>query len=349
MRETVRVLLHTTMISSIFACNDGSFKAETGRENVPPPKSVSADVREVAFGLTGEDRRKLDMIWVIDNSGSMANEIDHVRKNFDKFLSSVSSMSDLKLALVSDSGDDVLPELGIKLGDQWLKQGFQQIDQMVFSTDSLLLLSAGTCGQNIDQLGTDNGPCGISSNNSDDDFNRYLSFTTRFDSNGEISNLKKFYREGAKRTFVFVTDDDSLILSSSDFIKAVTSSMSPISNVEEMSVFGFVGTSSNRCNVASVGKQYINLANELGGKVYDICESDWTGNFGDLTKQVENFVKAEYTLDNEGGTIVIAEVLLDKKLLSVSDYTLKDNKTIVVNSDVLGADSSEVVIKYSIK
>jgi hypothetical protein len=62
----------------------------------PPP--VLVETFPIAATKT---TKPMDMIWIVDNSGSMAEEAASVRLNFSNFISAVDTTSDMKLLLLS--------------------------------------------------------------------------------------------------------------------------------------------------------------------------------------------------------------------------------------------------------
>jgi hypothetical protein len=81
----------------------------------PEPKHVSAEHKLTEL-VTDAD---LDILWVIDNSGSMANHQQTVYDNVDQFINNLVTGSTLhwKMGLIStDKGDS--PYLGFRAGDE---------------------------------------------------------------------------------------------------------------------------------------------------------------------------------------------------------------------------------------
>lgn len=83
----------------------------------------------------------VDILWLIDTSGSMTEETANVKKNFGSLLSNLSRQTRAKLTLVAH-------ENAIKLPGDALSSGHVQINQTVSSTNALViaksLLNAGT-------------------------------------------------------------------------------------------------------------------------------------------------------------------------------------------------------------
>src|SRR5690606_37932021 len=76
---------------------------------------------------------KVDIVWIIDNSGSMNTEAAHVRTNLLSFLNSTSNYADLKFKLVSKQGNSGnSAQLPFPADEQ-----FSQINQEIDSYSSL--------------------------------------------------------------------------------------------------------------------------------------------------------------------------------------------------------------------
>ena len=79
----------------------------------------------------------LDMLWVIDNSGSMNEEAALVRKNFDAFLSVLNKNTNFRLLLVSQQGAS---GTAVSIPSSFDSATHKQINQRVESTDGPQLL-----------------------------------------------------------------------------------------------------------------------------------------------------------------------------------------------------------------
>jgi|GEM_PF-1606734 len=88
------------------------------------------------FRLGQSSDKPLDIVWVIDNSGSMSEESDHVRSNFAKFIARVSGDTALKVALVSQKEGQ--GKNGVTLDEQLNPENFVQINREIASHEALL-------------------------------------------------------------------------------------------------------------------------------------------------------------------------------------------------------------------
>ncbi|MCO5112968.1 MAG: hypothetical protein M9899_02210 [Bdellovibrionaceae bacterium] len=76
----------------------------------------------------------VDMIWVVDNSVSMVEEIQIIRENIGKFLLSVEDRSKLNFTLITNNKGSH----GMALSEWALSRGYRQIVQYINSRDGLV-------------------------------------------------------------------------------------------------------------------------------------------------------------------------------------------------------------------
>jgi hypothetical protein len=255
---------------------------------------------------------EVDMIWVIDNSGSMAQEAAWVRTNLLSFANYVSAQSSIKLAVISAQGTTG-QKVTIPTGDP----RFMQINQTIGSNDALKI-TKGILEAVPNSTGT---------------VVQKQAFT-----------LNGFLRPNAQKVFVFVTDDESTMLTSTDFMVTlgrVFANQAPIVN-------GFVGFGAalSPCE-AAYGAQYFNLGLATGGDMFNICSTDWTPHFAKLAKSVINSsVNNIFTL-SQAVVTGITSVTVNGVAVAAADFTLSGN-TIVISKSLLSSTSTSTVeVKYT--
>lgn len=209
--------------------------------------------------IGGTSSKPLDIVWVIDNSGSMDAEAAHVRNNFNQFINSVKSAADIRVALISKSGTT-----GTAVSLPVTGSAYLQINQTVGSTDGLSLTAAALCPASGGGAACSDG---------------------RLKTGAIRGALRGFLRADTHKVFVFVTDDNSTNYSRTDFMKVFTE----VYPTDSAIVYGFVGANAaaSPC-IARVGSVYVDLANNTGGSVYNICDTDWTSTFSTLATSVIN-------------------------------------------------------------
>ena len=267
----------------------------------------------------------VDITWMIDNSGSMAQEAAHVRANFQSFINSVQLEADLKVALISRVGD---AGTAVRLPNPGANA--IQLDRLVWSTDSLQILASAIC--------PNPAPAGSAC------------ATIRSSSVNDITDiagqLSPFLRPNARQAFVFVTDDNSAI-ASSQFMTA----FKEVYPNSKPAMYGFIGldAATSPC-MDSAGTEYAKLAKETGGTMYNICEADWTEAF---KKLATNVVRLAYA-----PVVVPADLLQGAELLTVSvngndlkaeDYSLTPDGLFIDPSITKGLGEVTVYVRYKVK
>ncbi len=98
----------------------------------------------------------LDMIWVIDNSGSMGNEIAHVKKNIKSFLARLKAgtASNINFMLISKGGTatNTVESIDSTIYSEVTKAG-GYVDFEVLSHNSLTLAALATCKDRVSSTG----------------------------------------------------------------------------------------------------------------------------------------------------------------------------------------------------
>lgn len=254
----------------------------------------------------------VDLIWVVDNSGSMSEEIQQVRQHFQAFLSSTSSLSDLRVIMVSaQSGSR---SLQVSTSDS----RFFHLNQKVESHDAVMLAAAGLC-QDFSKP-----QCALYA---------YHAFR---------GALRPSLRASAKKAFVFVTDDNSLA-SSSHFL----SLFDEVLHGQALSVFSFAGqgSSASPCQHRT-GFVYQNLAKKTGAESWNICDSDWSPTFSKITSRVQALSGGLIRLPHAVERIRQLQVLLDGRVLSASEFSLSSQGLSLNPSLLQDGQSATVLIRY---
>lgn len=275
----------------------------------PPPPAGSAPITQ-EFDLETYTS-ELDMVWVVDNSGSMEEEIEQIRLNFTRFTASLSEDINLKLALISGTASG-FERFGLEMPKNLPTQvKHLQVDRYVHSYDALELTAYATCPS---EASAENRLCGS-------DFVKYEQSNIIHGTAHNIKGtLQAFHRPNVKRIYVFVSDDNAMHIDSTEFQRRIA----PYLQGSSYSVYGFVSIPDlSSCNTENPGLAYTKLANSTGGMVYDICQSDWSEHFNELTADVRKKVKSEFPLALTPNKIL--SVKINDFILSSSEYTLIGN------------------------
>lgn len=109
--------------------NDPSLPVAT-----PTPAADSGSGSIESFKVTySKEAAPLDMIWVIDNSGSMTEEAERVRNNFSAFLTSLNTSTNFRLLLVSATAQ--MSNAGVTLPANFDPNTHLQVQRYISSTD----------------------------------------------------------------------------------------------------------------------------------------------------------------------------------------------------------------------
>jgi hypothetical protein len=202
----------------------------------------------------GEKFAPVDMVWVVDSSRSMGDERDRIERTMNQFVSDAEARNfDVRLTMVT-STNIVPPPLGSD------DARYRFVEREVSSHEPLTALL--------------------------EEFPRY----------------QDFLRADAALHFVIVTDDDSEI-SAGDFRRQMDRLVGRpyvVHAVASPDVDGQPCRTENAteqcrgsgwragatCGAAAVGRQYLELAEELGGEDISICLNDWGEVFGPLLEAV---------------------------------------------------------------
>ncbi len=256
MISVFKKIIFLGLISSILtSCTESEFQSLT--DPIVTPDAV--DPVSLSFERDINTSANIDMIWVVDNSSSMKEEVQIIRDNLSRFLLDLEDRAKLNFTLIThDKGS-----LGLQLSDWALDRGYKQIAQFINSYDSLTQLT-----QLLPKM------------------------------------MGTSLRPNSNKVLVFVTDDNSEVSARSFF-----NTIARFLKIDQLKVFGFVGLDKtiSPC-IDRVGSHYIDMARATGGKMFNICESDWTPYFESLIKEVEKLTKTEFKLPNFPKSDLIVKV-----------------------------------------
>lgn len=244
--------------------------------------------------------RPMDMIWVVDNSGSMAEEASNVRSNLTNFINALDKSSDMKFLLISKEGNS---GFSVSLPSGLDSSRFMQKNIEIDSTHGPAVL--------LNELSSDIGL-------------------------GDIGMGTPFFRPDSKKIIVFVTDDNSA-MSAAIFTKSLSDLGV---NKGDVSIFGFVGLGEavSDCQ-AFTGDVYKDLASQSGGNTYNICDSDWSLNFSTLKTDVLTKLGRSYIIKDPLAALVTS-VEVDGVVIPTSMYSFANGVLTINDKVVMTEQSS---------
>ncbi len=134
-----------SVIGTLVACKSTSFSGGGSVQRpvakIPPKNSDQVGNVSEDFTINAGQQAALDLVWVIDNSGSMSDNIAQVRNNFESFVTSVSTRIDIKIILLSASQGSfglTLPASAVAAGGVQINRGVGSHDGAQLAASSLV-------------------------------------------------------------------------------------------------------------------------------------------------------------------------------------------------------------------
>lgn len=341
-------------LSDIKICPGGTCENEITSEN--PPTSGRVTVNH-SYNFRQGSQQQLDVIWMIDNSGSMEDNIDGVVRNFAEFVRSVSQMSmNARVYLItcvnghsSGSGTVIHPETGYTSAIHCIDYNETTYKNVVVysrawkysSSYSIPLILANRATQSS----VDPGPDSLYKKlkvrpNSKKVFvavsDEMAAYT--FETPGYPSVIDKLDRAFGKQNVSFFSFSSPRpkvqdIISSpkgNDLQKATTKARIWLPQAEAF----FTGRSGslspiylyhNQCGEMSYSQVYELLAQYYGSRAYSLCVQNWRQNFKNLTLGIEKAVIEPLSLTQLSGrrNLTIDQVKIGSTVLRKNtDYTI---------------------------
>ncbi len=242
----------------------------------------------------------VDVLFVVDDSGSMSEEQDNLASNISAFVATAAQwQTDFHIGVVSTDIDDANATKGELLTDGGTQPRF-------FTTQSGIngfaqtVKGMGTNGSGTEQ-GLEAGKMALSSPltiekgaapkacATDTECVKPLKCTPSvLETNKKycMGWNAEFIRDDAVLEVVFVSDEEDQSSAGVTFYQDFFRSIKGFANTGLFHAHAIVGDSGGGCSsadgAADAGERYIDLANLVGGKVKSICDNDWAAILEDL-------------------------------------------------------------------
>jgi len=243
--------------------------------------SVTADSACAAEAVAAQ-KRPVDIIWAVDTSGSMAEEIAQIKANINTQFADILAASglDYQVIMVAAKGTGtfqvcVAPPLGgFNCGAN--QPLYRPINQTVASTNSLSLL------------------------------------LSTYDNANLSLNWRQYLRFDAVKVFVEVTDDNSSLAGTSFdtqlLAKTPLGMFGDATNRNYIfhSIIGVTaGNPTVRCpSAVNTGSQYQVLSNLTNGGMYPVCDADYSPIFNAIATGIAAGLACEFTMPTSSqGTV----------------------------------------------
>lgn len=242
----------------------------------------SNDARQVdEFEQLGKP--KVDILFIVDNSGSMFEEQTALSSNFAAFIQFAEAQGiEYQLAVTTtdvDGGEDgrFVPLSG-NPADRIVTPQTQPDPETVFVNN----VNVGTNGS-ADEQGLEAA---------------YLALSNPL----IFGHNAGFLRPDAVLSVIFVSDEEDSSPNTVPFYINFLLSIKGFRNTNLFTASAIVGDTGGGCNGAGgnagAGERYIEVANRTGGVFQSICTSDWSRSLEDLSTTAFGF-KSRFFLDNQ--------------------------------------------------
>ncbi|MFW7377979.1 MAG: hypothetical protein ACOH5I_04145 [Oligoflexus sp.] len=272
---------------------------------------------------------KLDLVIAIDSSGSMNDEKQAVETNLNQLMANLtnSNLEPMIHVMVGSGRRNSNNQSPFSFTSDIDPEKVTLIDQAIGSHDALSHISRLLTGMYSDQYK---------------------------DTLGNPLNAGVGFRPDAKLEILIISDDNGRNNNSTDPSFGNLAENFDPNNQWRATVSAIVGlpssdNSSLSCSIAEVGEEYINLANQTGGSLLDICSSDWSEL---LLRFSSDIVKRSHSLrlSYEPADPQQMVVSLDEQILSEDDWSYDQETRLITLSSMLQATSGmEIKVLYDAK
>ena len=265
----------------------------------------------------------VDILFVIDNSGSMGSNQTNIKNNFDTFMNAFSAAGvSYQIALITTDSSDFVGDIITNATADPVTEFNDQID------------SIGTRGSAYEK--------GL--------WYAYESTTAGDASPGSTTG---FFRSSARLVVVYVSDEadyshqtygsgGSTTMVPSDYSSSLISLKSSADLVIAHAIAGDYPSGCTTNGGAQFGDGYYDVVNDLGGTFMSICASDWSTTMDTLAR--DSLSQSMFALSGQPIEDTI-EVLVDGVISSDWTYDAGYN---AVSFSIAPPDGSSVDINYAI-
>ena len=257
----------------------------------------------VTDNFTQEDFKAVDILFVIDNSGSMNSHQTNLKNNFDSFINVFAASGvDFQIAFITTDDESF-------------------VDGAIVT--DLSYDPVGEVNSIIDNIGTSG------SANEKGLYYSYLSLQ----SGADAGPGGTFLRTDSKLVVIYISDeaDYSTAVSDSE-VSSYISSLKSSSNL--VAAHAVAGDYPSGCSTASFGDGYYDVVSDLGGSFLSICAKDWGAQMDTLARDsmsLLSFVLSETPVDH---TIVVT---VDGSEMNDWSYDSSQNAVVFDSAPASGA------------
>ena len=265
----------------------------------------------------------VDILFVIDNSGSMGSNQANIKNNFDTFMNAFTAAGvSYQIALITTDSADFVGDIITNTTADPVTEFNDQVD------------SIGTRGSAYEK--------GL--------WYAYESTTTGDASSGSSTG---FQRSGARLVVVYVSDEPdfsdhsygsggSTTMTPSDYSASLLSLKSSSALVSAHAIAGDYPTGCTSNGGAQFGEGYYDVVSDLSGTFMSICASDWSTTMDTLAR--ESLSQLAFALSD---TPIEDTIQVSVDGISSTDWVYETSSNTVIFT-VSPPDGSSIIIDYAI-
>jgi len=273
----------------------------------------------VTDSFTQDGTVDVDILFVIDNSGSMGGNQTNLQNNFDTFMNAFSAAGvSYQIALITTDSPDFVGDIITNSTPDPVTEFNDQIDYI------------GTRGSALE--------AGL-----------WAAYESTNGGDASPTSSTGFFRTDARLVVVYVSDEADGSQSYRDPTKSPSDYSSNLSTLKSSSdlvvAHAIAGDYPSGCSTnggAQFGDGYYDVVNDLGGTFMSICASDWSSTMDTLAR--ESLAQLAFALSDTPIEDTI-EVTVDGVVSSDWSYEASSN-TIIFS--ISPADGSSININYAI-
>ena len=323
--------------------------APTASPTPPGPQKVTEKLR------LDKGPGKIDLVFIVDNSASMLDEIAMVREQMAQFIPNLKDRSDVRLMIISLADEVTEKDYATLTIDGMAMDGIDVIwvNTLVHSQQFALVAALASCPADSNSLvqldlSYDYTVC-------NEEISGLWGLRPQFDDLNGV--LTPYFRPGAKQVFVAVTDDDIITSEAASMGSPVPAYFIDHTNMAaainaanpdvDPFVFAFASLEDKeRCDNYTPAVSLQELTMSTGGSFYDICAADWTPYFEELADRVVIIANENFQLSQAGAKKILS-IKQGDEVLPEGTYELGDMGKLYVDPSYLDAMGVlELTVEY---
>ena len=272
---------------------------------------------EVTENFIQKEEAKLDILWIVDNSGSMSDEQADLAQNFDLFIQDfITKKVDFKMAITTTDPSTNVKGLMVPGSDTKLTSQIAQSNQAQFLSDFKSLIKVGIKGS-----GNEQGLQAVEA------------FKNRYPNH---------FRSGAYLAIVYVSDEQDSSPGTTDAHLAYLKSLKDNAGLVKAYSIVDKNLSNTNANIKLGFDRYAKMSIGTGGIVSDI-EGDFAGSLSDMADSLINLLDS-FALASApaAGTL---KVYVNDVLSTAYSYDAATH-SIKFNANAIPANSAKIKVVY---